>query len=56
MDKELIFSYRRRTVQTEDADAKHLPVIFPLSGGWVVWWLWPEVLVGERVNRGDAVW
>ena len=55
MDKELIFSYRRKTVHTESFDANHPKTflfhlrVFHIGGG-----VGSDLVVGKRINRSDA--
>lgn len=63
MDDGLIFPYRCSTVHADVRVLTHAAVrrvllgglrVFP-GGWWVVVW-GPSVLVGKRINRGDAQW
>ena len=55
MDKELIFSYRRKTVHTESFDANHPKAFFLSLRGLVVGsGVGSDLVVGKRVNRSDA--
>ncbi len=57
MGNQLLFWYRRRTVHAEAGDTNHpcLPAALFLGCVGVVS-VGPDLVVGKRVNRGDAQW
>ena len=56
MGNQLLFWYRRRTVHAEAGDTNHPCLLLALLGVGGVVSVGPDLVVGKRVNRGDAEW